>query len=282
MAALALLPPTPVGFPDPRQAMTDPDGLLAAGGALTVDWLLEAYAHGIFPWFSEHDPHILWWSPKNRAVLTPGRMHVSRSLRKTLRKTDFTITLDTCFEAVVRACAGPRRYADGTWITTDMAAAYLQLHEAGFAHSIEVSADGVLVGGLYGVSLGRMFFGESMFSHRPSASKVAFYMLQRQLHAWGFSLLDCQIMNPHLHSLGVIEIPRAEFLRRLAANPLAETRRGAWTLEGQMGEQMEEHAESDPETAQDLAGRPQPTTVRAEHPSLDAQIRESLLNRDAR
>jgi leucyl/phenylalanyl-tRNA--protein transferase len=231
MAALVLLPPQPVGFPDPEQALADPDGLLAAGGNLTVDWLLEAYGRGIFPWFSEDDPHILWWSPKRRAVLVPGAMRVSRSLRKTLRNAGFTLSMDTCFDAVVDACAGPRRNADGTWITSDMAAAYLALHRSGFAHSVEVWADDALVGGLYGVSIGRMFFGESMFSAHPSASKVAFYALQKQLQDWSFKLIDCQIMNPHLASLGVTEISRTDFLKQLSDNAIADTRLGPWSLE---------------------------------------------------
>lgn len=225
---IPLLPSRPVAFPDPSQALDEPDGLLAAGGELTLEWLLEAYARGIFPWFGEEDDYILWWSPSQRAVIPPGDMKISRSLSKRIRNGNFKITFDADFEGVVRGCQRPRQASSGTWITDDMLNAYLAFHEAGFAHSVEVRLDETLVGGLYGVSLGTFFFGESMFSEAPDASKVAFYHLHQYLKDANFELIDCQIQNPHLASLGVVEIPRSEFLQQLTKNPLDQTRRGRW------------------------------------------------------
>ena len=230
MPSLPLLAPDPVGFPDPHHALAEPDGLVAAGGALTVEWLLTAYAHGIFPWFDSDDEHVLWWSPARRAVITPGQMRRSRSLTKRIRNAGFDVRVDSAFESVVAGCSGPRSRADGTWITPAMRKAYGQLHHAGFAHSVEVWQADQLVGGLYGVSLGRYFFGESMFSRVSDASKVAFHALHVQLQAWEFHLIDCQLQNPHLASLGVIEIPRSEFLADLARNPLERTKTGPWPL----------------------------------------------------
>jgi len=230
MSAVTWLPVQPVGFPDPREALEEPDGLLAAGGALDRDWLLEAYSHGIFPWFDSDDQPILWWSPSRRAVLEPGAMRVPRSLKKTIRHAGYSVSWDTDFAAVIRACGGARRNASGTWITPHMRAAYEDLHRSGYAHSVEVWHDAELVGGLYGVSLGRMFFGESMFSHASDASKVAFFNLQDRLHAWQFELIDCQIMNPHLASLGVSEVSRSHFLRLLDRLDPNETRCGLWCL----------------------------------------------------
>ncbi len=231
MTAIPLLPAEPVGFPNPAYALTEPDGLVAAGGALTIEWLLEAYSSGIFPWFDSDDDHILWWSPSRRAVLEPGTMHVSRSLAKRIRNAGFEVTIDEAFAAVVAGCQAPREHGGGTWITPNMQRAYAELFEQGFAHSVEVWEDGNLCGGLYGVSLGAMFFGESMFSRAADASKVAFYHLQRQLADWQFALIDCQIMNPHLERLGVIEIPRAEFLQILARNAHRATRPGPWRFD---------------------------------------------------
>ena len=228
---IPLLDPLKVGFPDPQFAQDEPDGLLAVGGDLTIDWLLTAYSMGIFPWFNDDAEEILWWSPAQRAVLLPGRMKVSRSLRKRIRNAGFRTRLDEDFASVIAACAGPRRDADGTWITPRMRAAYTDLFEAGFAHCVAVHANEKLVGGLYGVSLGTMFFGESMFALQPDASKVALYHLQRQLENWGFTLIDCQMMNPHLQSLGVTSMPREEFLRRLAENDVTQTRVGRWRFE---------------------------------------------------
>ena len=203
-------------FPPVAHALRDPNGLLAAGADLSPERLLDAYAHGIFPWFGDEDP-VLWWSPDPRMVLFPNEVHVSRSLRKTLRSGRLQVTLDNCFEQVMRGCAEPRRGQDGTWITDEMTDAYERLFDIGYAHSVETWSDGRLVGGLYGVSLGRMFFGESMFSRVSDASKVALVALVRQLERWGFTCVDCQMSTVHLSSLGAREIPRATFLRHVRA-----------------------------------------------------------------
>ena len=203
------------GFPDVGLALTEPDGLLAIGGDLSVSRLLEAYRQGIFPWYGQGQP-ILWWSPDPRLVLFPEALRVSRSLRKTLRKGHFAVTLDTDFPAVISACAGPRAGEDGTWITRAMQLAYTRLHESGHAHSVECRLDGELVGGLYGVAIGRVFFGESMFARTSDASKVAFVWLVRQLQRWDFRLIDCQVHTGHLASLGARDIPRRQFSRLLA------------------------------------------------------------------
>ncbi|MBI5660506.1 MAG: leucyl/phenylalanyl-tRNA--protein transferase [Nitrosomonadales bacterium] len=201
-------------FPPVEQALCSPDGLLAAGGSLAPHRLLEAYRHGIFPWFNEGDP-ILWWSPNPRMVLFPGEFRVSRSLRKTLRKKIYEIRTDTAFELVMRACAAPRKGRAGTWIGEDMIAAYIRLHRMGLAHSVEAWQGGELAGGLYGVGIGRMFYGESMFSRKPDASKVALAHLAAQMRRWNFGMIDCQMRTPHLASLGARELPRAEFVRRI-------------------------------------------------------------------
>ncbi len=201
-------------FPPVTQALRAPNGLLAAGGDLSVMRLLEAYRHGIFPWFSEGEP-ILWWSPDPRMVLFPGEFKVSHSLRKTLRKGGHNVRTDTAFEQVMRACAAPREGASGTWIHEEMIAAYCELHRMGFAHSVETWMDGELVGGLYGVALGRMFYGESMFSRETDASKIALAHLAAQAARWNFGMIDCQMKTPHLASLGAREIPRKEFIDRL-------------------------------------------------------------------
>ncbi|WP_455218034.1 leucyl/phenylalanyl-tRNA--protein transferase [Kaarinaea lacus] len=205
-------------FPDVRLALREPDGLLAIGGDLSPQRLEAAYRHGIFPWFN-HDQPILWWSPDPRAVLFPDQLKISRSLRKTLRKQLFTVTFDRAFEEVIEACSGPRgpdEHSDpGTWITREMKQAYKQLHETGLAHSVECWRDHELVGGLYGVAIGRVFFGESMFSRVTDASKVAFVHLVRQLQQWGFALIDCQIHSAHLQSLGAETIRRERFIQLL-------------------------------------------------------------------
>ena len=215
-------------FPDPRHAGRE--GLVAVGGDLSPQRLLSAYGHGIFPWFDDDRGPVLWWSPDPRAVLAPDGMKISRSLAKRLRRGDYTVTMDTDFQAVVESCAAPRK-GGGTWITPAMQGAYLKLSELGFAHSVETWCDGDLVGGLYGVSLGRMFFGESMFSRRPDASKVALAYLVRQLTAWEFELIDCQIINDHLKSLGAMPMPRGEFLDRLARNRRKSTRQCPWRFD---------------------------------------------------
>ena len=202
-------------FPPLSHALREPNGLLAAGGDLSIERLLEAYRRGIFPWFSDGDP-ILWWSPDPRMVLFPAELKISRSLAKTLRRNRFRLTADRAFGEVIDACRAPRPGQDGTWITGQMSAAYRRLHEAGHAHSVEAWLDDELAGGLYGVALGRAFFGESMFARVTDASKVALVALVRQLARWRFGLIDCQMNTPHLASLGAREIPREDFARRLA------------------------------------------------------------------
>lgn len=214
MAHIPWLNPHSLSFPSTEFALEEPDGLLAAGGDLSPDRILAAYRHGIFPWFSAGDP-ILWWSPNPRTVIFPKDLHISRSLRKTLRQAAYRVTFDRCFTQVMRACAAPRSYANSTWISKDVIAGYTALHVRGYAHSVEVWLEDELVGGLYGVALGKIFFGESMFSRADNASKVGFAHLVRQLLAWDFQLIDCQVANDHLLSLGAIEIPRKEFLRFL-------------------------------------------------------------------
>jgi leucyl/phenylalanyl-tRNA---protein transferase len=201
-------------FPPVARALKDPNGLLAAGADLSPERLLDAYANGIFPWFGDDDP-VLWWSPDPRMVLFTTEVHVSRSLRKTIRSGRLQVTLDSCFAQVMKGCAEPRRGQNGTWITDEMRNAYELLFEIGHAHSVEAWSDGKLVGGLYGVSLGRMFFGESMFSRVSDASKVALVALVKQIERWGFTCVDCQMSTSHLSTLGAREIPRATFLRHV-------------------------------------------------------------------
>lgn len=201
-------------FPDVKQAMQEPDGLLAAGGDLSPVRLLKAYRLGIFPWFSDGQP-ILWWSPDPRMVLFPDELKVSRSLARVIRQEHFKITLDKNLDAVIRQCAEPRRDAIGTWITPEMIAAYNRLHQLGYAHSVEAWQDGTLVGGLYGVALGKVFFGESMFSRVSNASKVAFVHLLQSLQEKSFQLVDCQVETAHLASLGARNITRQQFIDML-------------------------------------------------------------------
>lgn len=214
-------------FPPPESALEHPDGLLAWGGGLEPERLTRAYRHGIFPWYSGDQP-ILWWCPARRCVLPPAEVHVSRRLARVLRQGRFTATADRAFAEVVAACALPREGRDTTWITPAMQHAYVRMHELGFGHSVEVWSDGQLAGGIYGLSLGRIFFGESMFSQVADASKVALVLLCRQLEAWDFSLLDCQISNGHLLRMGAREIPRARFLAALGDNARYPDRRGSW------------------------------------------------------
>ena len=202
-------------FPPVETALADPNGLLAMGGDLSPARLLDAYRHGIFPWFNPGEP-IMWWSPDPRMVLVPDEVRVTRSLARRLRNAGFELRVDSAFAEVMRACAAPREGAGGTWISPAMVAAYTRLFEAGYAHSVETWRDGRLVGGLYGVAIGRMFYGESMFSREPDASKVALVRLARQLQRWQFGLIDCQMETPHLASLGARTIPRAGFTARLA------------------------------------------------------------------
>lgn len=228
--AVFRLPHEPI-FPDPELA--EPDGLLAVGGDLSPDRLLRAYADGIFPWYSEETP-ILWWSPEPRMVLLPAEFHVPRSLRRSMRSGAFEVRADTAFGEVIRRCAGKDRPGqDGTWITPEMVLAYERLHALGFAHSFEAWEEGELTGGLYGVSLGAAFFGESMFADRPDASKVAFASSVEWLRGRGFELVDCQVDTEHLRRFGAREIPRAEFLARLRNALASPTVRGRWKIDGE-------------------------------------------------
>lgn len=217
-------------FPHPDSALAEPDGLLAVGGSLSPKRLLRAYRHGIFPWYSPDQP-ILWWSPDPRTVLFPKQLRVSRSLRKTLRKGIYSVSMDTRFRTVIQRCGEPRRQEHGTWITPEMNAAYVRLHELGYAHSVETWHDGQLVGGLYGVALGQVFYGESMFSHMSDASKVALACLVAQLERWNFQLIDCQMHTDHLISLGAEDLPRREFLRLLSRYASHQGVPGPWRFE---------------------------------------------------
>jgi len=221
MPAPFWLNPDSTAFPDVSLAADDPPGLLAAGGDLSPERLLAAYASGIFPWFTRDTP-ILWWSPDPRMVMRPGDVHVSTSMRKLIRQQKFSnsplkVSMDTAFADVIRLCAELRERQDGTWITAEMQSAYLSLFELGHAHSLEVRQDGKLLGGLYGVSLGGMFFGESMFSTAPNVSKLAYIALALQLQRWGYHLIDCQLPTDHLASLGAAPMARADFIKELHA-----------------------------------------------------------------
>ena len=217
-------------FPPVDAALTEPNGLLAAGGDLRLERLLDAYRRGIFPWSSEDEP-MLWWSPDPRMVLFLEELHLSRSLLRRIRSRQFEVTADTAFADVVAGCAEPRRDGEGTWITDEVFEAYHALHVHGHAHSIETWAGGGLAGGLYGVSIGRMFYGESMFARTADASKVAMAFLVRQLARWGFEMIDCQMSTPHLASLGAREIPRRQFLARLHALTAADPVPAPWRLD---------------------------------------------------
>jgi leucyl/phenylalanyl-tRNA---protein transferase len=214
----------------PRPELAEPSGLLAVGGDLSPERLVLAYANGIFPWYNDETP-ILWHSPDPRMVLNPSELLVNRSLGKTLRRGIYEVRLDTAFREVIEACArAPRPGQEGTWITEEMIEAYVELFERGVAHSAEAWKDGALAGGLYGVSLGGAFFGESMFAVQPDASKVAFVTLVRQLAAWGIDLVDCQVKTDHLTRFGAKEQPRARFLEALAEALGKPTRLGRWRL----------------------------------------------------
>ena len=208
-------------FPPVHNALQKPNGLLAIGGCLSPRRILNAYRHGIFPWFNPDDP-ILWWSPNPRMVLLPDQLYVSRRLAKTIRSGKFTFTIDQAFSQIIDACSKPRSYTDSTWISHEIKQAYTELHELGIAHSAEVWLEGELVGGLYGVALGQVFFGESMFHTKTDASKVAFVQLAQLLKAWNYQLIDCQMHTEHLASLGATEIGRPQFielLNRYTENP---------------------------------------------------------------
>ncbi len=216
-----------LSFPDPSLARAD--GLLAVGGDLSPERIVLAYTNGIFPWYSEDRP-ILWWCPSPRLVLLPERLHVGRSLRKAQRRAPYRLTLDTAFAEVITACASAARPGQfGTWITTDMQEAYIELHRLGVAHSVEAWEGDELVGGLYGLGLGQVFFGESMFARRPDASKLAFLTLVEQLRAWDFRMVDCQVVTDHLLRFGAHEVELEEFLERLDQAVTGPHRRGPWS-----------------------------------------------------
>lgn len=217
-------------FPFPAPRASDGRGLVAYGGDLEPERLLAAYAQGVFPWYEE--PPILWFSPDPRMVLQPADLHLSRSLAKRVRQHPFELRMDTAFEDVIRACSEIERPGQrGTWITEEMIDAYVLLHDLGFAHSIEAWRGDVLAGGLYGISLGRAFFGESMFAREADASKLAFVAFVRQLEAWDFELVDCQVETEHLARFGAVEWPRDRFLRALSRTLESETRRGRWRFD---------------------------------------------------
>ena len=226
---LPILDPLDSGqpFPDVELALEEPNGLLAVGGDLAPVRLRNAYRQGIFPWFNEGEP-ILWWSPDPRWVLAPAEARISRSLGKRLKRGEFKLTHDRAFADVVRACAEPRPGADGTWINPAMQQAYRRLHQVQLAHSFEVWRENELVGGLYGVAIGQVFFGESMFHRMTDASKVAFVRGCQKLDEWGYRLIDCQVHTAHLQSLGARQIPRAEFVRALRVLCDAPVAEAAW------------------------------------------------------
>lgn len=218
----------PDKLPPPNDALDEPNGLLAVGGCLEPEWLLASYPRGIFPWYEAGQP-ILWWSPDPRAVLFPDRLHVTRSLRKTVRANRFRVTADTAFAQVIEACAAPRRYTSSTWITPEMAHAYVTMHELGWAHSFEAWHEDELAGGLYGIAIGKVFFGESMFTSIRDASKVAFVHAVGFLKEAGFELIDCQIPSHHLRRLGATDLARPRFLSALARLVEPRTQAACWT-----------------------------------------------------
>lgn len=215
----------PQAFPDVNTACTEPDGLLAAGGDLSEQRLLYAYRHGIFPWYEDGQP-ILWWSPNPRCIIRPNQFHVSRRLRRDLRKSQFEVSFNQAFSDVITACAGERAGQQGTWITADMALAYQNLHTSGWAHSVEVWSDGELCGGIYGLAIGKVFFGESMFSRQSNASKLAMLVLCAELDKAGFVVLDCQVESPHLMSLGAELLGREKFADLLCIACKSQSRFG--------------------------------------------------------
>ncbi|WP_423823883.1 leucyl/phenylalanyl-tRNA--protein transferase [Salinisphaera sp. SPP-AMP-43] len=232
-------------FPDPRLALNEPNGLLAMGGDLSPERLLRAYSLGIFPWYNP-DESILWWCPDPRTVFPTNGVRVSRRFARTLNKADYAVTLDRDFAGVVAQCAALRVDREGTWLGPEMRCAYMRLHQLGHAHSIEIWRDGALIGGLYGVARGAVFFGESMFSTQPDASKIALVWLTRQLHAWGYALLDGQVGSPHLYRMGAIDLPRQHFLEAIGDRaPAGAPQTGSWrfTIEAP---QSPQHLENEP------------------------------------
>jgi leucyl/phenylalanyl-tRNA--protein transferase len=217
-------------FPPVETALAEPNGLLAAGDELSAERVLEAYQQGIFPWFNADQP-VLWWSPDPRMVLLPAELRVARSLAKVLRNRVYEVRADSAFRTVMQACAEPRNHQNGTWISPAMIEAYHALHRRGIAHSIETWIDGELAGGLYGVAIGRMFYGESMFTRVTDASKIALVHLVRQLERWGFGMIDCQMHTAHLGRMGGREIPRAAFVRKLGELVNYPPISGTWVLD---------------------------------------------------
>jgi len=214
-------------FPPISKALVEPNGLLAVGGCLSTQRIINAYRQGIFPWYSDEDP-ILWWSPNPRLVVFPDQLHVSKSLQKTQRKQTFQLSFDTAFADVIQACSMPRVQDSGTWLLPEMQAAYIRLHEEGHAHSMEAWFQGELVGGLYGIAIGQVFFGESMFHTKTDASKIAFVALAQLLIEWGYQLIDCQVHTDHLASLGAEEIPRSDFAALLHRYHHSKPHSSAW------------------------------------------------------
>ena len=221
----------PAAFPPVETALVEPDGLLAAGGDLSVERLVEAYTRGIFPWFDAGQP-ILWWSPDPRCVLDPRAYHMSRRFRRSLKASRASVSFNEAFDAVIDGCAAPRDGQPGTWITADMRVAYRALHRAGFAHSVEVWNAGRLIGGVYGLAIGRMFFAESMYSAETDASKIALAALCRVLADYDFALIDCQVTSAHLHTLGATLMPRQSFVATLAVETSDRARVTAWPSRG--------------------------------------------------
>lgn len=230
---LSLLADDHIEFPHSRHALREPNGLLAVGGDLSAERLLAAYRRGIFPWYNPEEP-ILWWSPDPRAVLFPEKLHVSRTVKKQIRQCHWHFSCDRAFAGVIDACAAPRADQAGTWISPEMREAYLNLHRLGFAHSVEVWDGDKLIGGLYGIALGRVFFGESMFSLRSGASRLGFIHLVAHLHQWGFQLIDCQTPTDYLVSMGAELIPRARFESILVTEVDAPCAPGAWQMSPDM------------------------------------------------
>lgn len=231
-------------FPDVELALREPDGLLAVGGDLSIERLITAYQQGIFPWYNEGQP-ILWWSPDPRMILIPDEVKISRSLAKKIRKQNFKITFDTHFSDVIKACSKPRLEKgitqNETWILDDMIEAYVRLHEAGYAHSVECWQDDTLVGGLYGIAIGNVFFGESMFSRVSDASKLAFVYLCKQLQQWGFKLIDCQVYTAHLESLGAKMISRQQFIRSINQNTNKNKPSEKWQIDSNITDYIITH-----------------------------------------
>jgi leucyl/phenylalanyl-tRNA--protein transferase len=217
----------PSSFPPVSSALAEPDGLLAAGGDLSSERLLYAYRHGIFPWYDEGQP-LLWWSPDPRCVFMPGDYRVSRRMQRELRRSNAEVRTNTAFSEVVQQCAGPRKSEQGTWITPAIMSAFDELHKQGWAHSIEVWESGALVGGLYGLAIGKVFFGESMFSQRPNASKIALLFVADKLEKGDIELLDCQVVSGHLMSLGARTTPRSDFVKHLESACHPATRLPNW------------------------------------------------------